>query len=238
MTRWLVIYLNAPLASFGQEPGNVVRGSDETPSRSALLGLAGAALGLRRDDAQRQAALTLSLRTATRSLSKGEPLADFHTFQSLPATERDVATRADALSRRDRLETAITRRGYRMDGAWQAAYRLTSEATLSLEDLSAAFLTPRFVLYLGRKSCPLAHPMRPALIEAESVPDAFQRHMEQYLRLNWEPGGEIAVDHRDDLPSINQARRRTRLDEPRDRQRWHFGSRPEWVFSHRPGGAP
>jgi CRISPR system Cascade subunit CasD len=238
MTRWLVIYLDAPLASFGQEPGNVMRGSDQTPTRSALLGLAGAALGLKREDAGGQTALGQSLRTATRSLSNGEPLADFHTFQSLPATERNVTTRADALSRRDKLVTSITQRSYRMDGVWQAAYRLTPEAALTLEQLAEAFQSPRFVLYLGRKSCPLAHPMRPALIEAETVSDAFQRHMEQDLKLDWQPGGEIAVDHRDDLPAVNRARRRTRLDDPRDRLRWHFAGRPEWVFSHRPGDAP
>ena len=47
--NWLVILIAAPLASFGEEPGNARRGSSDRPTRSALLGLAGAALGDRRE---------------------------------------------------------------------------------------------------------------------------------------------------------------------------------------------
>ncbi len=83
MTR-LVVLIAAPLASFGEEPGNARRGTADRPSRSALLGLPGAALGITRDDAEGQKALRDSFLTATRTLRAGELLADFHTFQSLP----------------------------------------------------------------------------------------------------------------------------------------------------------
>jgi CRISPR system Cascade subunit CasD len=230
MTRWLVIYLEAPLASFGVEPGNSARGSDDRPTRSALLGLAGAALGLRRDDAAGQSALSASFRTATLDVDVGKPLADFHTFQSLPASERGVATRAEALARRGKLETAISHRGYRMGGRWQAAYRATSDARLSLESLEQAFLRPAFILYLGRKSCALAHPVAASLIEAGSVADAFAQHRNARPEIRWPTGGEVAVDDRADLPPVNQDRQRTRLDDPLHREAWHFAARGEWLF--------
>ena len=52
MTEWLIIHLAAPFASFGEEAGNVRRGTADRPTRSALLGLAGAALGIDRADAR------------------------------------------------------------------------------------------------------------------------------------------------------------------------------------------
>ncbi len=65
---WLVILLSAPLASFAEEPGNAQRGSADRPTRSALIGLAGAALGIERADAEGQQRLAASFLTATRTL--------------------------------------------------------------------------------------------------------------------------------------------------------------------------
>jgi CRISPR system Cascade subunit CasD len=120
--NWLVVLIAAPLASFSEEPGNARRGSADRPTRSALLGLAGAALGVERADRAGQEALAASFLTATRTLATGAPQTDFHTFQSLPTSKGPVATRAEALARRADLETSITRRDYRSDGQWQAAY--------------------------------------------------------------------------------------------------------------------
>ena len=137
-------------------------------------GLAGAAIGVEREDAEGQRALAASFLTATRTLSPGTPLADFHTFQSLPESRGPVATRADALARRADLETSITRRDYRSDGRWQVAYVAQHDsATISLEALRRAFLHPRFALWVGRKSCPLAHPLAPTLVESETIEAAF-----------------------------------------------------------------
>jgi CRISPR system Cascade subunit CasD len=174
--NWLIILIAAPLASFGEEPGNASRGSSDRPTRSALLGLAGAALGIERADAAGQRALFSSLLTATRTLSPGAPLTDFHTFQSLPESAGRVATRADALARRAELETSITRRNYRSDGCWQAAYVARDGAVVSLQDLQQAFLRPRFALWAGRKSCPLAHPLAPTIVDTEDAETAFRSH--------------------------------------------------------------
>ena len=57
MSGWLAIVLAAPLASFGEEPGNAYRGTADRPTRSALIGLAGAALGIDRADGAGQKAL-------------------------------------------------------------------------------------------------------------------------------------------------------------------------------------
>ena len=50
MRDYLVMRLYAPLASWGEIAVGEVRHSANYPSKSALLGLLGAALGVRRDD--------------------------------------------------------------------------------------------------------------------------------------------------------------------------------------------
>jgi CRISPR system Cascade subunit CasD len=231
---WLVVLIAAPLASFSEEPGNARRGSADRPTRSALLGLAGAALGVERADKAGQEALGSSFLTATRTLSAGTPLSDFHTFQSLPSAKGAVATRADALARRTDLETSITRRDYRADGQWQAAYTIREGAPLSLEDLRVAFLRPRFALWAGRKSCPLAHPLAPLLVAANEVETAFAAHG-RHVGLVWQSPTTVAVDSRVALlMRTNAARQQRRMDEPGDRMRWQFSARYEVVFRMAP----
>lgn len=238
MREWLVICLRAPLASFGDNAGNAERGTSDMPTRSALIGLAAAALGIEREDVNGQAQLAASLVTAAALYQRGYPLADFHTFQSLHQAAKGAATRAEALRKRAHIETSISRRHYRADGLWQGAYRLsdTVEAGLTLQDLQQAFEAPRFVLYLGRKSCPLSHPLVPCIISAETVVEAFRsqfsgvsdtadRQDRSHLQV-------VSVEQAADGPASNRPQIRTRHDDPRDRsKRWTFRERPEWRFA-------
>lgn len=238
MSGWLVIVLAAPLSSFGEDPGNARRGTADRPTRSALIGLAGAALGLDRADHAGQRALAGSFLTATRTLRPGSPLSDFHTFQSLPAGKGPAATRGMALARRGDLETSITRRDYRADGLWQAAYCTRPEAAISLETLRDAFLRPRFALWVGRKSCPLAHPLAPRLVNSEDLEAAFVEHAQFVDAKNGRAviGGArsiVAVDDRVATPtstSNRPARLHRRNDDPGDRLRWHFARRAVRVY--------
>lgn len=239
MSPWLVVVLAAPLASFGEGPGNAYRGTADRPTRSALIGLAGAALGVDRVDGAGQQAVGDSLLTVTRTLRSGELLTDFHTFQSLPAAKGFVPTRAHALARRPDLETSITRRDYRADGLWQAAYCAAPQATVSLEALRDAFLRPRFMLWLGRKSCPLAYPLVPLLVCADDPEAAFLEHATFVTLRDSEvllsgPGG-IAVDDRVDWRAEDRSGRlHRRNDDPRDRTRWHFSDRSERYYASLP----
>lgn len=230
MAEWLVIVLKAPFASFADSPGNAMRPSSDMPTRSALIGLAGAVLGVERTDGEGQAALAAALVTAAALHEAGEPLADFHTFQSLNQSARGARTRADALARRDHLETAITRRGYRTDGLWQAAYRLSEKpGVLTLPNLAEAFRRPHFAPYVGRRSCPPAHPFNPLILDQEDVRDAFSDHAERTPLVARRRALEFSLEARDDAPGANRVSRHLRRDDPRDRSiRWTFGERDEW----------
>lgn len=236
MNYWLVVTLHAPFASFGENAGNVQRGSALRPSRSSLIGLAGAALGVDREDVTAQRELSRSFLTATRTIDPGTPVADFHTFQSLPRGKGPVTTRAEALTgHRDDLNTSITRRDYRACGLWQAAYMNAQGATLSLEGLAAAFARPHFALWLGRKSCPLSHPLAPQLITTDDVSAAFASQAAMVGLTADADGGVLAVDERIVTAGAartgNSSRRERRTDEPGDRSTWQFSARYEHVYS-------
>ena len=228
MSGWLVVTLSAPLASFGEEAGNVQRGSSQRPTRSALIGLAGAAFGISREDDEGQRALAEAFAVASRTISPGRPLVDFHTYQSLPRGQA-VATRAEALNRRADLNTSITRRTYRADGLWQAAYAQRPAARFTLDGLMAAFRQPLFALWLGRKSCPLAHPLCPVLVPTDDVTVAFATQGARVSLTAGQTGGTLGVDETD-AHRPNAYRRERRVDEPLNRRRWHFGSRYELVY--------
>ena len=245
MSGCLIVVLAAPLASFGENAGNVRRGTADRPTRSALIGLAGAALGVERADSAGQAALADSFLTATRTLRPGAVLTDFHTFQSLPTGKGPAGTRAEALAFRDDITTSITRRDYRSDGLWQAAYCVRPGAAISLDGLRDAFLQPRFMLWAGRKSCPLAHPLAPLLIESDDLESAFAEHarwVDAKNKKDTKSGRNgrpfigagpsvLAVDDRIPASPTNRpARLHRRNDEPGDRTLWHFGRRAERVY--------
>lgn len=240
MPQWLVTMLRGPLASFADAPGNTTRKTGDMPTRSALIGLAAAALGIRREDVDGQSTLSSAIVTAAAQIQPGTLLADFHTFQSLHQSAKGAATRADALSRREYVETAITRRDYRADALWQGAYRLRDGTiSLTLEALAAAFRRPHFFLSLGRRSCALSHPLDPRIIEAGDVRDAFAAHLaesrtEQLRKLRAET---YSLEDMNDAPGTNRRSEHRRRDDPRDRSiRWTFAERREWRIFKDTGG--
>jgi CRISPR system Cascade subunit CasD len=229
----------APLASWGDIAVGEDRPSHEYPGRSAVLGLVAAALGIRRDEQARLDTLSASLGLAVGVYSTGKLLRDYHTSQVPSAKDmkkRPHRTRADELALpRAELNTILSRRDYRQDALcvvllWQRG--TASEFTLSA--IRDALLTPTFVLYLGRKSCPLAAPLHPQLVEAESLAAAFAaadfpplHHLKGADRLQ-----RIAFDSDSALPLGEVEATRfsvTRRDEPRSRARWQFGDRTEHV---------
>lgn len=232
MTDWLVITLAGPMASFGEEAGNAQRSTAERPSRSALIGLAGAALGILRDDAQGQRRLARALRVATWTLQGGTLLSDFHTYQSLPDPAGRPATRAEALKRRSDLATSITRRDYRSDVLYLAGFRPNGGGAPGLADLAEAFRRPVFALCLGRRSCPLSRPLNPRTLQGETAAEAFRAYVgaDASLLRRGQAAGPLAGETMADLGDANEAARvHMRRDEPGDRRTWQFSSRREFV---------
>lgn len=176
--KYLLFRLYGPLASWGEIAVGESRHSAVYPGKSALLGLIAAALGIRRDEEQRQAALASGYRFAVKVISTGHPLRDYHTAQAPDSVGKFVyRTRRDELVLgKERLGTILSSREYRCDAFSLVAVVAEDDAPYSLDEIREALMKPRFHLYLGRKSCPVAAPLNPLVRDAVGFGDALDSY--------------------------------------------------------------
>ncbi len=245
----LVFQLQASLSSWGETAVGEYRPSGEYPSQSAIHGLLGAALGITRDDDASQAALRAGYRLAVGVLSQGRLLRDYHTAQVPGRTDlkkRPHATRRDELAiPKTDLNTILSSRDYRQDAAALVAVQIVANAPYSLVQLADALKRPRFVMYMGRKSCPVDVPLHPCVLNVESINAAFtdyqlqlanlwQQQLPKQIRPNNLAVRKIAWGDdfgADDLSSIGVQRDLsiTRKDQVITRQGWQFADRSEHI---------
>ncbi|SDF71101.1 type I-E CRISPR-associated protein Cas5/CasD [Rhodobacter capsulatus] len=212
MQPFLIFGLSASLAAMGELAGHERRGSLIWPGRSAILGLLGAALGIRRmGDFTALDALDVSVAI----FDAGAPLRDYHTIESVPsAAAKRPNSRPEALrDAKGRTNTTITLRDYRAGVFYGVAVQ-----GAGLEALQAALSHPRFTLYLGRKSCPLSAPPGARIVQAGSPAQALI-HLTPPPWL-CERGGPVA---RTLIVGADQGE--VIHDRALDRRLWHFGPR-------------
>ena len=173
MKSYLVFRLYGPMASWGLPAIGEDRPTTAHPSRSAIVGLLGAALGIKREDENRLNALKQSVHIAIKQTVPGALIKDFHTSQTPSRDKKAVLNhRKDELSTK-KLNTVLSHRYYRCDGLWIVAISLTETASFSLEQLQTALKQPVYTLCLGRKSCPMAVPLKPTLRSSCSLKEAL-----------------------------------------------------------------
>jgi len=212
MRDYLIFTLAAAMGSMGELAGHERRGTWTWPGRSAILGLLGAASGLRRGD---DFSDLDKLRVAVAVFEDGAPLRDYHTVQTVPtAAAKRPQSRPAAMAEAGRkVNTTITQRDYRTGPLYGAA--IWGEG---LQDLRDALQAPTFTLHLGRKSCPLSAPVCPQIVPAETPEDALG----QLVLPQWHDGTQAHLLASDDGPA---ERIEIRNDVPIDRHLWHFGPR-------------
>lgn len=224
MAEFVIFTLAAPMGSFADLAGHERRHSGTWPARSALLGLVGAALGVRREEAARQQSLS-RWRTAVSVLSWGVAFRDFHTVQTVPTARiKRPATRREALKALEPKDNPlITWRDYRND----CAFGVALWGGEGPEEVRSALIRPHFTLYLGRKSCPLSAPAAPKVILAANPVEALTRiDLPPFLEDRLDPRRPLMVVSEEPLDG---GRHEIRWDEPLDRASWHFGPRRLYV---------
>lgn len=234
MPEFLVFTLYGGMASFGSIAVGEVRPTFERPSKSAVMGLIAAALGIRRDQEDLLLALSGGFDLAVAVRAPGTPLRDYHSVQT-PTTEkrgRRFLSRKDEVSgSRHDLNTLLTYRDYWCDAAYEVALlRKDPGSQFSLPQLIQALQNPVFTLSLGRKSCPLSLPLSPEIVSAETVEEAFSRYSAKgrpFYRVI-EPEGPVMVGRSPGMPVSNPAFQRIqRRDELHSRRRWQYNDREE-----------
>lgn len=246
---YLVIRLYGALASWGEIAVGESRHTANYPSKSAIIGLLGAALGIKRGDEGGQQKLQQGYLMAVEVINPGRLLRDYHTTQVPDSVGKfNYRTRRDELLLgKDRLGTILSSREYRTDLFALVALTALPDAPYSLTEIQTYLHKPKYHLYLGRKSCPLAIPLDPQVIPASHYYEAFQKYQHKpILPLNrdeslsawdlfrfgknkdrhyyWEGDAEAFSE---DADWLKQRQTRIRHDQPLSRQRWQFSPRQE-----------
>ncbi len=143
MMATLLLRLAAPMQSWGMDSKFETRKTGREPTKSGVIGLIAAALGVKRDD---QAALERlnCLRFGVRVDQEGKLLSDYHT------AKKEGKNKSENTS-------YVTRRYYLADAIFLVG--LESDDIALLQELKSALQTPAFSLFLGRRSCPPTFPL-------------------------------------------------------------------------------
>src|SRR6056297_3640204 len=249
--QFCVFRLYAPLSSWGDIAVGMERRSFYQPSKSAIVGLVSAALGIDRSEGDELRNLFDSLGVGIKLINPGDSLIDYHTSQT-PKKNRKVVfrTRRDELyANPDRGDTILSSREYRCDALSIIAMWINeaNEKIYSLEEIRQALLTPKYHLYLGRKSCPPALPLQPQIVQGDTLKEVLdntsfgpiifpysevERDLKtanfvekQIFRRNkalffWESCRNSGF--------TSWTRRSEKYDRPINRERWQFGLRYEY----------
>jgi CRISPR system Cascade subunit CasD len=212
------------------------RAGFDRPGKSAIIGLLAAALGLDRSDEVAHAALESGYGLGLGEIKSGRLLVDYHTKQTPPRhRNRRFSTRRSEL-KVDGLNTLLSLREYRTDLAYLVVLWSRAAPKWTTGQLAEALTRPRFVLYFGRKACPLGLPLEPRVVEADDARAAIDAYLKgrtpeqanflQDLRLvDWPSVLALDLDGTGDRS--NAMRVEYRRDRLESRRRWQFGLRPE-----------
>ena len=209
MQEYLILRLQGPMQSWGEHTFEGKRPSGNFPTRSGLLGLLGACLGIRRNDRARLQQLADSIgfavlkedRFVVNGFGKKVPLpiiktTDYHTVRD--AREDYVGLKSH--------ETIQTWREYLFDAAYTAAIWNTDTAYISLNELEQAVKAPLFTPYLGRRSCPLSRPLYETRVNAENACSALRQSVSTCGTIYTEEEGVVRTIRVRDVPLINRPR--------------------------------
>jgi len=193
------------------------------PTRSGLLGLLGACLGIERDDTLMQEQLAASVTFTVRAdqsvlrvgTEKPTPkramkLPDFHTV--MDARKVDGSPREFPI---------VSRREYLFDAAFTVAVGIQPGATFTLAQFAEALRRPCYTPILGRRACPIARPLLDNKLEAVDAKTALANVL---------PASGLVYAEAD-LPSDQPLRIR---DVPMHSRKRQFASRLAYIHKEPP----
>lgn len=260
MPDYLVFQLYGPFASWGDIAVGEMRPSLLVPAKSAILGLLTAAVGIRRPNTARtpkerqewegrHRQFAEGYGVATRTDLTGSPLTDYHTAESPKGS--NFATRHEEVYEiaRQKKEgnfkgTIISRREYRLDSFNAVAIWEKEAAPCPLGTLKGYLMNPEFVLYLGRKACPLSLPLNPKVVrKAKSFEEALDsvpfppQPIDLFERVN-ENVRPLYCWDAEAVTNLQSERNVSQRDRVLSRDRWQFTVRQEYQAYLPTGGKP
>jgi CRISPR system Cascade subunit CasD len=180
------------LSAYGLQTFDVHRRANHFPTRSGIIGLLAAAMGITRKDQSSLNKLSENVVVAVQVNQAGEKMVDYHTVQNFRSPMGKIQN-----------GTKPTYREYWCDSEHTFAISANDEL---IERLAEAVKSPKFTLFQGRKSCPLTRPLFEKLVD-ESNPAIALRKLNENGQIFSDVVGEnhIAIlQVRDKLTAVNR----------------------------------
>lgn len=177
----LLLRLAAPLQAWGSSSKFIVRSTEREPTKSGVIGMIAAALGIQRNDDAKKLAPLAQLRFGLRADKEGILLKDFHMVHGYKIAD-------------------VTERYYLSDAVFLAVLECDDKELL--EEIAAALQKPVYPLYLGRKSCPPTLPVvlgvkdEDMLTALKNEPFLYENDRRKNVRISYEvsSGGAMVQD--------------------------------------------
>jgi len=154
-TPLIILRLEAVLQSFGTRGKWYIRETDMEPSKSAIIGMIGNAMGLKKFD-QKLEDLDRALEMATRTDFQGDTLCDFQTVEK-------GSRSADGKFNQYGM---LIDRYYLQDSSFLVVIKSRDNDKKLLEEIANALQNPKRPIYIGRKCC---IPTRPVFQEITEI---------------------------------------------------------------------
>ncbi len=162
--NYLILKLQGGMQAWGTHTYEDYRPTNLFPTRSGIVGLLGACLGIERQNIKTRQVLNEGLILAARADEqqwRPQIITDYHTI--LDARKVNGKPRENAI---------LSSREYLCDAQYTVAVGLKN-CKITFEELSKAVRKPFYTPVLGRKSCPLYRPLYETEVEAESLREAL-----------------------------------------------------------------
>lgn len=181
----LLLRLAAPLQAWGSDSKFNIRSTGREPTKSGVIGMVAAAMGIQRNDDTKLLKPLNNLKFGIRVDREGKLLKDFHMVHEMSGKK----------------DSHVTERYYLSDAVFLAA--LESDSREYLEDIVKALKDPVYPLFLGRRSCPPTLPIVLGIRDDELIdalknePDlisADRRILSKRLIYDSNSGGTVVND--------------------------------------------
>lgn len=150
----LLLRLAAPLQAWGSSSKFNIRMTEREPTKSGVIGMIAAALGIKRNENSEELRKLAELKFGIRVEREGKLIRDFHMVYTGDLSD---SQRRHKVPKSYSSDMHITERYYLSDAVFLAV--LESDDISFLDKISEAVRKPVFPLFLGRRSCPPTLPV-------------------------------------------------------------------------------
>ena len=153
----LVLRLDGPLQSWGENAKWDFRDSSTMPTKSGIVGLLGCAMGEERSSPV-LVELAQSITVAVRADRPGVKFVDFQTVEGNPLRTADGGKRKNGVF--------LSPHAYLQDSCFTVFIDTTAEWQ---ERIISALENPKWCMYLGRKNCVPSRPIQAKVVESDDM---------------------------------------------------------------------